>query len=364
MTNDADEWSIGSSTWRPGDAGPLQTTVLFIDLVGSTDLASAVGLEEYARFSEAFHETCIEQCRHFFEVHRKHKLAHDGRHYRVEVTGDEMVVFLHTDRPHDDVYQLICLAISLKCAWLGVPLNAERIASGRPSHELAAGIHSGPVWAARTAGGFNLCGFAINLAKRVESSSRLGSRFRIFVSDPAFKLVNRRMRNLIFTARRMLELKGVPTPIGVYEVAESFVDPTRRLAPPFHKRFLEVATHALRADTFDLWIHSCFQVGAAAGDQPVTDDAMELCQQVLNIDPTNAVALFYAAEGHQGLGDLETAQLHLEDLVRFWPMLGDGWLALGRLLKEMGEPSAARRCLLQARRQGVRESEEPLPPEA
>jgi len=363
MTDGAGEWSVGSSTWRIGDAGALQTAVLFVDLVSSTDLASAVGLEEYARFSETFRETCVEQCHHFFEVHRKHKLIHDGRHYRVEISGDELVVFLHTDRPHDDVYQLICLAISLKCAWLGVPMNVERIASGRPSHELAAGIHSGPVWAKRTEEGFDLCGFTINLGKRVESSSRQGNLFRIFVSDPAFKLVNRRMRNLLFTARQVVDLKGISVPIGVYEVAESFVDATRRLAPPFRKRFFEVATHALRANTFDLWIHSCFQVGAAAGERPVTEDAMELCRQVLNIDPTNAVALFYAAEGHQGRGDLETARLHLEDLVRFWPMLGDGWLALGRLHKEMGEPAAARRCLLQARRQGVRESEEALPSE-
>lgn len=356
-----DEWRIGGSSWKRGDSGPLHTAVLFVDLVHSTDLASVMGLEEYASFSRSFRSTCLEQSHYFFEDRRKGKYATDGRHYAVETTGDEFVVLLHTDRPHDDLYQLVRLALALKCAWLGVPLNAERVASGRPTHELAAGIHSGPVWATRTESGFDHTGFAINLAKRVESRSRDCDRFRILVSDPAFKLVNRRIRNLLFGPRRVLELKGVSSAVGVYEVVESFVDTSRCLHPDLAKRFLEVALRALGTNTFDLWIHSCVQVAAAAGDTPVSDDALRLCQQVLNIDPNNAVALFYASEAHQERNDLETARLYLEDLVRHWPRLGDGWLALGRLQEQAGRLDEARRCILQARRHGVGEDEYPLP---
>lgn len=354
-------WKVGNTFWGLGDSGPLHVSVLFVDLVSSTDVASVMGLEEYAAFSRSFQTTCLRQCQHFFESHHRKRYEHDGRHYEFGVTGDELLVFLHTDRPHDDVYQLVCLAVALKCSWLGVPLNAERIESGRPTHELAAGIHSGPVWATRTTDGFERTGFAINLAKRIESISREGDRFRVFVSDPAFKLMNRRMRNLIFGPRRVAPLKGVSALIGVTEVVESFVDATRRMPPEFAKPFMEMARRALSTNTFDLWIHSCVQIAEGADDAPVSDDALRLCRQVLNIDPKNAVALFYAAEAEQDRGELETAQLHLEDLTRHWPMLGDGWLALGRLLARRGDLDGARRAILQARRNGVPEKEAPLP---
>jgi len=320
-----------------------------------------MGLEEYADLARSFHVTCLRQCEHFFKSHHHERYVHDGSHYAFGVEGDELHVFLHSERPHDDVYQLVCLAVALKCAWLGTPLNAERVTSGRPSFELAVGIHSGPVWAMRRAGGFELSGFSINLAKRVESVSREGKRFRIFVSDPSFKLVNRRMRNLLFGQRRVLPLKGVSAEIGVSELMECFVNPTRRMPPELAKGFLEVARLALATNSFDLWVHSCLQVAESADEAPIGDAALDLCRKVLNIDPENAVALFYAAEAEREHGRLETARLYLEDLVRSWPTLGDGWLALGRLLRELGETAEARRCLLQARRNGVDEGEEPIP---
>jgi class 3 adenylate cyclase len=347
--------------WKPGAGGPLHVSVLFVDLVSSTDLASVMGLEEYAGLARSFQATCLRQCEHFFRRHHHERYLHDGRHYDFGVAGDELRVFLHSEKPHDDVYQLVCLAVALKCAWLGAALNAERVASGRPSFELAVGIHSGPVWATRTPGGFELSGFAINLAKRVESVSREGTRFRVFVSDPSFKLVNRRMRNLLFGPRRVLPLKGVSAEIGVAELVECFVDPARRMPAELAKGFREVARLALATNTFDLWVHSCLQVTGSADEAPIGDAALELCRKVLNIDPENAVALFYAAEAERERGRPEMARLYLEDLVRAWPTLGDGWLSLGRLLRDLGEATAARRAILQARRYGVEEGEEPLP---
>ena len=69
----------------------------------------------------------------------------------------------------------------------------------------------------RTAAGFDRTGFAINLAKRIESVSREGEHFRIMISDPAFKLVNRRVRHLLFGPRRLVALKGVADEVGVTE---------------------------------------------------------------------------------------------------------------------------------------------------
>jgi len=340
--------------------GPLDLAVLFVDLIGSSEFASVLGLREYAQYVDSFEAVCREQCRHYFEVYLEGKYQY-GRDYELQAIGDELVVFMHTGKPRNDVYQLLCLAIALKCGWLGVPLNAQRIASGMASAELAAGVHFGKVWARRTDAGYHKRGFAINLAKRTESASRDGERFRVFVTDPAFKQVNRRMRNLIFGPRQVLAMKGVLIPVGVYEVFESFVDPGERLAPAFAASFNSVAREALAANSFDLWIHSCLQVYEERQRKCVSDECVMLCENVLRIDPRNAVALYYAGQGAQERGALETAALYLSDLVRFWPALADGWLEYGRLLKRQGRLVEARTALLQARRNGVSNEEEELP---
>src|SRR5947199_209817 len=83
------------------------------------------------------------------------------------------------DNARQNISQLLALAITLKCGWLGTPLNANRVQGGAPSAELAAGIHIGSVWAKFTGGTYKRRGFAINVAKRIESASREGQHFRI-----------------------------------------------------------------------------------------------------------------------------------------------------------------------------------------
>jgi hypothetical protein len=182
----------------------------------------------------------------------------------------------------------------------------------------------------------------------------------VLLSDPAFKQLNRRMRNLMFGPRHVLPMKGVVVPIGVHEVVESFVDPSKRLAPRFADGFGEVARLALASNTFDLWIHSCLQTWEEHLRGQVTDECLGLCERVLNIDPRNAVALYHAAQGKRERDDFETARLYLMDLVHCWPSFGDGWLEMGRLCKLIGDAARARECILQARRFGVSAEEESL----
>ena len=103
--------------WKEGESGPLQTSVLFMDLVSSSDFASVMSLKDYADYVSAFHDLCVRQTRFFFKTFSKTEHVD----YNVELIGDEMVVFLHTDSPPNDVYLLICLAVTLKCGWLGCP---------------------------------------------------------------------------------------------------------------------------------------------------------------------------------------------------------------------------------------------------
>lgn len=341
--------------------GPLETSVLFVDLVASSEFASVLGLRDYAEYVDSFEQLCREQCRFFFEEFHKNKGWRQGFDYEYQFVGDELAVFMHTDKPHNDVYQLIALAIALKCGWLGTALNARRLEAGAPSAELAAGIHIGNVWAQRMERGYKRRGFSINVAKRIESASREGEHFRVFVSDPAMKRVNRRIRNVLFSARKIVPMKGVVVPVGVYEVMDSFLDPSLRLAPGQFEGFRSVARKAIAANAYDLWIHSCLQVSEEVRNgHRITDDNLELCRRTLNIDPGNASALHHAAQAMRERGDFETARLFLEDLTANWPGFADGWLELARVLRRLREFEGARRALLQARRAGIDASEEPM----
>jgi class 3 adenylate cyclase len=340
--------------------GPLNTAVLFVDLVSSSEFASVLDLRDYAEYVQSFRELCREQCKYYFSTFLGDRYE-EGLDYEIQGVGDELAVFLHTGRLHNDVYQLVCLAIALKCGWLAAPLNVQRIRSGINSAELAVGIHCGTVWARRDERGFAKCGFAINIAKRCEAASRDGQHFRILLSDPAFKQVNRRMRNLLFGPRQVVQMKGIVVPVGVHELYESFVNPMPRLLPRCQTEFPEVARAALASNTFDLWTHSCLQVWEEATTGCISESCLRLCEQTLNIDPRNAAALYYSAQGIRERGDMESARLYLEDLVRYWPNFGDGWLELGRVLKTLGMLSEARRALLQSRRCGIDPAEEELP---
>ena len=268
---------------------------------------------------------------------------------------------LHTGNQSDDVYQLACLAITLKCAWLCCPMNIQRINQGAPSVELAIGIHAGLVWAKARCEEFCLRGFAINVAKRVETASREGEHFRIFISGAAFKRVNRRIRHSLIGPKRLLAMKGIGVPVAVHEVIDSFVDPSARLDPQTIDRFRQVAKRAMQSNSFDMWIHTCFQLVEGVRNGCVCDECMELCRNVLNIQPDNGVALYYASQASVERSDFATAILYLQDLTRLWPTFTDGWLELGRAQKKTGALKAATRSILQARRQGAGVGEEALP---
>ncbi len=346
----------------PPTGEPLETAVLFVDLVSSSDFASVLGLKEYARYIDSFEQLCRTQCEHFFRVARQFEWKSDHVPYEVQFLGDELIVYMHTDKRHRDVYQLLVLAMTLKCGWLGTALNRERVEAGAPSAELAVGIHVGSVWAQRTPTGYKRRGFTINVAKRVESASREGQNFRIYVSDPAMKRVNRRIRNVLFSPRKIVQMKGVVVPVGVYEVVESFIDPSARLAPGLFEGFADVAHFAMETNAYDLWIHSCLQVAdEARHGKKVTDENMDRCRRILNIDPKNACALHHLAQGLRDRGEFETALLVYQDLTSHWPGFADGWLEMGKLMKMTGDLATARNAILQARRCGVAAEDEALP---
>ena len=142
--------------------------------------------------------------------------------------------------------------------------------------EIAIGINFGTVWAKRLKSGFETHGYAINLAKRIESHSRDGQHFRIFLSDTAYNLLHARMRNLLFSEREFASGKGILGQFGVYEIVDAFVDSVDRLAPEIAKLFEELVEAAIDSTSRDLWIHSAYQVYSEKLHGVVTDNAAAL----------------------------------------------------------------------------------------
>ena len=206
-----------------------------------------------------------------------------------------------------------------------------------------------------------LRGFVINVAKRVETASRDGRHFRVLISGAAFKRVNRRIRSLLIGPKDLVRMRGIVMPVAVHEVIDSFIDPTARMAPESREAFAEVARGAMRCNSFDAWIHSCYQlIEARKHGQRVTDKNLEWCRDVLNLDPGNAVALYYAAGALVDLGPHAMAMVYLPDLTRRWPTFADGWLVLARTALKVDEPKVAAHAVRQARRHGAKDEEQPL----
>lgn len=332
--------------------GPLNVAVLFVDLVNSSEFASVLGLQEYAEYLDSFKHACLAQSRHFFETVHRSKYQ-EGVDYRVSFIGDELVVFLHSGREADDIYQLVCLAICLKCAWLASPKNTERIQAGMGTVDIACGIHFGGVWATPQQDGYDLRGFTINVAKRIETASREGKNFHIFLSDTAYKKISQLLRNLLVSEGKILPMKGVIVPVGIYEVEDSFVDPYKRLDPEFIEGFQKVARSALESNTCEAWIHSCLQVWEESRNGKVTDECFEICRHTLKSHPGNAVALYFIGQAYQEHCDPERAKLYLEDLTRVHPTFADGWLLLSKVYQSLEDHPASRRAALQAERHGI-----------
>jgi len=328
---------------------------MFVDLVDSSAFASVLGLKEYADYVDSFHKVVRVQCEFFFENYLGGKYER-GRDYEYFVLGDELGFFMHTAKPANDVYLLATLGITLKAAWIASPFNRERVKRRSGSAEIAIGINFGPVWAKRLENGFERQGYAINLAKRIESHSRVGQHFRIFLSDAAYKLIHLRMRNLLFSDREFASGKGILGQFGLYEIVDAFVDSVGRLDPGIAELFQEMMGAAIDSNSRGLWIHSAYQISSENKHGAVTEEAADRCRSVLNYQPDNSVALYYLAQFHQEQGDLELAEISYRQLLRAWPYFGDAHLEFGKCLVDLGKTQEARTAYLHAERLGLAEA--------
>ena len=170
------------------DGKEYQATILFADIIGCSEISNEHSIEEYACILDQFHESANEAYR-FCNLHS----------YRENIVefnpkGDEACLILHSRDLRDseektlieDIKTVIIFAISIKLLWRASKYNRERLENGLFPRDVAIGINQGPVYFYNNPLPQNPKsseGYAINLAKRIETESRNGSSSKIFLSS-------------------------------------------------------------------------------------------------------------------------------------------------------------------------------------
>ena len=190
------------SMLNPPEAERRQLTVMFCDLVGSTDLSGKLDSEDLREVVRAYQETAAEVIARY-----------EG--YIAQYLGDGLLVYFgfpvaHEDDPHRAVYTGLGIAEAM--ARLNTRLNTDH------GVELAVriGIHTGPVVVGEMGGGGRHENLALgetpNIAARLEG---LAQPNMIVVSPATAQLVQ---RSFVLAELGLHELKGVAEPMMLYGV--------------------------------------------------------------------------------------------------------------------------------------------------
>lgn len=185
-----------------GTGGRRRLTVMFCDLVGSTQIASALDPEDTRELLHAYYDACSEIVR-----------EHDG--HIGQFLGDGVMIYFGYPRAHeDDGLRAVLTGLAIADA-----VSRLRAPAGDAAVELNVriGIHtglaviSGADAGARTRPG-EVVGETPNLAARVQTAAPTGS---VVVSADTLQLVRDRVDARPLGAH---SLKGIDRPVELFEV--------------------------------------------------------------------------------------------------------------------------------------------------
>jgi glucose-1-phosphate thymidylyltransferase len=161
----------------------MDAVILFADIVGSVTISEHVSLSEYDKIVSEFQETALNTVDQILNRNRYTKIDRDFCEYSAR--GDELVLILYGWDMARDIRTALTTAVEIKRRWLLSSFNQHRIREGKFFYDLGVGVHCGEVVVGRHPGStrrFNAEGYAINLAKRIETASREGRFSRIMLS--------------------------------------------------------------------------------------------------------------------------------------------------------------------------------------
>ena len=216
-------------------------TILFVDLIGSSDAASFLGVERYQVHLKRFQDIIEKAWQDLFgssQQDNENGFCKKNNCLKKEIKGDQgFFLFARalskeddSERSEDiqnDIFDSFRLALSIKYRWQLDKRNIDQIKGNKKPFEIAIGINSGIVsFSEEQNNGSDSCGYktegyAINLAKRIEGEARKGVYSRIFVGETTYGLYsNSPGENPVrFKRQKLAPLKGIAGDIRIYEIA-------------------------------------------------------------------------------------------------------------------------------------------------
>lgn len=202
-------------------------TILFADLAGCSEISNNVRVSEYNKIIREFHKIS-------YDLRESILSDYSPDEIEFKVSGDEVCIILHSGKPfsHDkeppeenerDVGDALRFAVAIKLKWLMSNYNIERMKNRLNPRNLGIGIHSGIVVYDENPSGTAKSseGYAINLGKRIESASRTGKGWQIFLSEPVKIVLENISKDFKFDEREYLhEFKGISTPPVIHELKD------------------------------------------------------------------------------------------------------------------------------------------------
>jgi class 3 adenylate cyclase len=331
-------------------------TILFADLMNSTELAKNLTLLEYDDMLVDFQNTMFEVVSHHLDY-----FGYEGEGVDSEwsISGDELRVFLYSDNMDFDIRSALLIATKIKLAWLSSTFNQRVLSEQRLVSRIGVGINCGKVikdvrpWRVKIGkAGSNIEGYAINLTKRIESASREGNVYQIMVGASLYKRCqqNKRM-NVAFSHPRSLVFKGLGQKIPVYEVV-SFVnfEILPSMPGPFQEGLMEKMENTVRDAMPEPWIfivllRSYISMLALSRDEYADVKAVELAQQALDVvdyKPVIYNMLGWLYTNGKNVRNLEMAFHYLDQCLGLEPKNEAALLHRARILEEMGQTDLAR----------------------
>jgi class 3 adenylate cyclase/tetratricopeptide (TPR) repeat protein len=190
LTRDFFTQFLDSTTGRVGDR--RQLTVLFVDLVRSTEIIKAVGSEAMADFLDEYLDGVAHAVNQFGGT-------------VAEITGDGAVCLFGTPRVHeDDPERALRSALAMQRLALNLPRPTVRDLAWQP--ELRVGVHTGTVVLRVVGRDYRLAyapvGEVVHFSARLQTAAYPGE---ILVSDTTARLTSSLFN---FGPRRKVSLKG------------------------------------------------------------------------------------------------------------------------------------------------------------
>jgi class 3 adenylate cyclase len=177
-------------------------TVLFCDLVGSTQLSTRLDAEEMREVILMYHKSCAR------EVER-----YGG--YIAQYLGDGILVYFGYPEAHEDSPERAVLSALAMCDAVG-RLSEESQSTWGLSLAVRVGVHSGVVVIGEIGGGLRrerlALGDAPNIAARIQAEATSGE---VLISEATYKLAPGRF---VVTNQGTPELKGVDTRLRLFLV--------------------------------------------------------------------------------------------------------------------------------------------------